>query len=462
MTANKELVLTPAQFSVASIWAGDVIFVYDQSPGLLKKIIRVVNTYGQRLLARLRRQQSLPIRKKLTRYSHVMLGAGGGVIVHADGKTVSVEVVSDALRFGKPDAVRFEVYRRDDMTPELGAAIAHAGVRYYNQKYRFSSYFSKSDTEPAPGKGDTTQFCSRLVAHAYRAADLALCPLDDNRVLPVDLFDICQSPPWRNITEQCVDSPIPKEALDLLPPIEIPGHGIVSIPDFLENTTKQGAELAKILKRAQELRYEVIKDAMNTEAMLALLVAAQLELAKGLRVVPDQIDDKRADEIVRVLEQLSKLLDLAELPNLELIVKKSGLNSLPGDEPNIGAYAGMASPAVIEEMLLVRETLRIFTYLTLAEIGMFTILAHHVPHERFKPFRAVKAEYAQRFIDALPDVDRLPERTVASENGFLWVEADGDRSTCRTMALNIIQSLKFSEVGRRAAQRAESAGNPTA
>jgi hypothetical protein len=39
--------------------------------------------------------------------------------------------------------------------------------------------------------------------------------------------------------------------------------------------------------------------------MLAQLVAEQLKLAKGLRVVPDQMDDKSADDIVRVLEQLS-------------------------------------------------------------------------------------------------------------------------------------------------------------
>jgi hypothetical protein len=225
-------------FRIDAISAADIIFVYDGSTRVRNKVIRFINVVGQRILASIRKAERLTLALRVRKYSHVMLGVGGGLIIHADGKTVAVELISVALHCQTTEESLFQVYRRKDLSHDQADQIVKSAMRYYNQKYRFTTYFGESDA------GDTTQFCSRLVAHAYCAAGVRLTSLAENRVLPVDLYQICQSDKWIDVSDTVVQEAPSTDIDELLPSIEIPGQGELSISDFLahcdEVTVKDG------------------------------------------------------------------------------------------------------------------------------------------------------------------------------------------------------------------------------
>ena len=154
------------QFRSLSIEAGDIVIVLDRPSNPFGKLKQTINVIGQRALARLRASDPVDLLAPLPKHSHVMLGVGDGLIIHADGKTVALEVLSDALHVDRPDAYHYQVYRNKNISPETAAQVAKSAMRYFGQKYRFTSYLGQEQ------EGDTTQFCSRLVAHAYRAVDL--------------------------------------------------------------------------------------------------------------------------------------------------------------------------------------------------------------------------------------------------------------------------------------------------
>src|ERR1700688_4106817 len=85
--------------SITAVNAGDIVLVYDQSTRLRNIAKRWGNVVGQRILAAIRRGEHVPLKSRLPYYSHVLLGLGGGLIIHADGKTVAVEVIHEALHF---------------------------------------------------------------------------------------------------------------------------------------------------------------------------------------------------------------------------------------------------------------------------------------------------------------------------------------------------------------------------
>src|SRR5262245_11755563 len=87
------------EFSISAIQAGDIVFIYDQSAGIQDVVKGFGNVIGQRVLAAARRTEPISIRSRLPYYSHVMLGLGGGLIIHADGRTVAVEILPAALQF---------------------------------------------------------------------------------------------------------------------------------------------------------------------------------------------------------------------------------------------------------------------------------------------------------------------------------------------------------------------------
>src|SRR5258708_2696328 len=94
------------KFEIGRVRAGDIVFVDTRSVDAIGKIERFVIVYGQRLLAWWRRDRSIPLRDKLPKHSHVMLGLDGGTVIHADGKSVTIEVISEALQHATPAAAK--------------------------------------------------------------------------------------------------------------------------------------------------------------------------------------------------------------------------------------------------------------------------------------------------------------------------------------------------------------------
>jgi hypothetical protein len=192
---------------------------------------------------------------------------------------------------------------------------------------------------------------------------------------------------------------------------------------------------------------------LHTEALLAQYCGLQFDMAKKIRMMPGALEDTFAARIVRVLQQLDTLLDLSQLPSLEILVAESIFNSVE-EQPDVGMYAGLPAPTAIREMQMTREAITIYTYLLLAEVGLASILAHYTPHENFEVFRSVKREYAESFFAAVQKVN-LSSHEAAGENGFQWVGGENDRATCRTVFGNIVKSLKVVEILRTVADRPE-------
>ncbi|HEX4322419.1 MAG TPA: hypothetical protein VHZ52_16015 [Acidobacteriaceae bacterium] len=432
-------------FQIASVATGDIVFVYDGSRSPIKRVKRWINILGQRILAAMRKTDPSPLKRETQKYSHVMLGLGQGLIIHADGKTVAVEIVSDALRYDTRDASRFQIYRRKGITAEQADHIVKPAMRYYHQRYSFFTYFLEAHAE------DTTQFCSRLVAHAYREADMPLTTLPDNQVLPMDLYRICQSDAWEDVTALAIANSIPAEIDALIPPVDVEGVGKMSLSELFEKSDAVLLQAANNQKQFIALQYKVARDVMQNEAILAKYVGAQFDRSKQLTLDPNLLDDKDAFRIARVLEQLSTLLELSLLPKIDLLVTNTYLNTANEGE-NVGLYAGYPPPLAIREMQLNREMIAIFDYLLLADLGLSILLAHRMPHEQFARFRSVSAKYADRFIEALEPIDDVSGYE-NSDTLFLWVQREGDRDETRKIFARIIAWLKVIAILRKSGSR---------
>jgi hypothetical protein len=426
-------------FETSAVAAGDVVFVYDQHTNPVKRFKRLGNVIGQKLLASIRRQDRQPLKSGLRTYSHVMLGVGNGLIIHADGKTVTVEPMSDALNYETDERSLFQVFRRDEMSPEAAKAIAREAARYYAQKYRFSSFFAE------PVEQDTTQFCSRLVAYAFRVAGIPLTGLPDNKVLPLDLFRVCQSGGWKDVTKDFISAPQATIGDDIFPKVRLEGED-VSLSQFLAKADSVLATSARLSAKTMQVVYEANKSILATEALLAKFCGAQFDLAKALRLNPSALNDKDATTIARLLEQIQALLDLSELPDIELLVGDALLNSDPEDKDSKLNIA-YPTPLAIREMQKSRETIKIYGYLLFAETGLCTILAHSTPHDSFEAYRSVAKEYADQFLRALQPVANLAPYENADDL-FKWIDGDADRSMARKIFRNIVAALKVIDILR--------------
>jgi hypothetical protein len=422
------------KFDFLSIKAGDVIFVLPHSSGL-SKLTQVANVHGQHLLAKLRKSNRLPIKASVRKYSHVILGLGDGLIIHADGKKVALEVVTDALDI---ESTRYQVFRHTGLSDETVDKIVKAGMRYMQQKYSFIKYFGK------PKENDTTQFCSRLVAHAYRYAGVPLSKLPDKDVLPLDLYLLCQQPPWSEVTDETVHQFSSPEMDNFVGDIEVPGRGKMSFSELFDSSDKLLLKCVQSRKQVLEIHYRNYRNILHVQALLAQYCSAVFVLAKQLYVNPLDIDDAFAEKIANVLSQIDVLLDLAHLPDVDLLIEHTLVNT-DADGSGEGAYVDMPAPTVIRELQTNREMIRIYTGLLMAEIGMFSILAQAFPNEKFDAFKDVKPEYVAEFLAALPRVDALP-KDEDEANLFTWVDNDADRAFCVSTYKNLIVFLELIEI----------------
>lgn len=381
----------------------------------------------------------------MPRYSHVMIGIGGGLVIHADGKRVSIDVLSDVITPEIANAGYFVVYRHRNMPLDKANDIVNEAYRYYSQSYGFSPYF-RSLKKKWKRREDTTQFCSRLVAHAFRAAGYSLTTLADVRVLPIDLYRICQGDEWLDVTSDLIDMFFsPKKELFLS---EIDG---ISMPDFWQATELLMREAAENRRNFLDIVHKSAKSRLQIEAELLKLVSLRLELVKMARHDPEVIDAKLSDSMKKVLAQLPELLDLALLPDLSLLIESSTVNmTISGDKHrNQAPFIGFPTDGILQKMRMQREAGNLFWFLLMGELGMLIIAAKLTPQPELEFFQIAAETYADEFLGVVPVIDDdLSMRLNAVQNGFLWVESESERDICRKICCVIIAVLQSIVVAR--------------
>lgn len=421
-------------FEISQLRAGDIIFVKSSRSEKRQLLIQNLNIHGQRVLAALRRQDRISLTEHLPRHSHVMLGLGLGNIIHADGRTVALEGVEQALHLGADNQYEFSIFRRLNLDAEIGVRVAAEAVRYLRNRYDFKTYLR---ARPAPEKEDATQFCSRLVANAYRLAGESITSLPDHRVLPVDLWKICQGAGWAEVTGEFIENidwgTVGKE----MSLIDTPGRGTITISDLLSEGNNLTRAAADSTRNIMEFQRDSVETLLRIEALLAQYVNAQFQLAKMSRLDPSIIDDAFADSISRVLTQLPALLALGKLEDIGQILGAPPFDLGSDADPDRGAYAGLATRAEITKLRAIRETLRILSYLLMAETGLASVGARATNHEKFGLFRRIKSAHVERFIEALHKVEDFSPVEI-SDSDFSWVPSESDRTTCRGVARNIV------------------------
>lgn len=434
-------------FRIGAVANGDVILIYSQPQRFWDRRVREVNVYGQRILAAMRRVEHVSPFISFPHHSHVMLGIGGGLVIHADGKRVNIDVISDVIRHSMSDEATFRVYRRTGLSPELAQAAVKAAYRYYDQAYGFLSYFRRQTDKPRRNK-DATQFCSRLVAHAYRSVGMPLTSLPDARVLPVDLYRICQGEHWQNVSDEFVEhTPAhPSEVDRIFEDMGFMEQMGMPLKDFLIKTDRSIQGAAELQKDFLHLQHKNVKDTLQVEAQLGQFVSLQLQLALALRKEPQTLDEDDAARICRVLEQLPALLGYAELPDLELIVPPPSPLYSSGGKPDTAAFVGLPAATVIHEMQMARESAKLYGYLLLAEFGMLSIASRLSNDAKFAVFLEVRLEHAHRFLAAVPPIDATELRLEVFQNGFLWVESETLRGQFRHMSSNVVEVLHLLDI----------------
>ena len=219
-----------------------------------------------------------------SRYSHVMLGVAPGVVIHADGKSVKMELLAQAI--GSDDFMpdRIRIVRPND--PPLSdieqVQVAFEARRFFNQKYSLI-YGRKS---MAVGRvlrdkrGITFPFCSELVATAYQAIGRPLSERPPDQTLPVDLERYCIPPGWRDVSSEF-------EALD--PPGPIPGMQAIQVGDTIKSLEEWWADSEKLLRKSStgavemvDQQYEWAKSMVETCALLQMAKSMSLTAARKL------------------------------------------------------------------------------------------------------------------------------------------------------------------------------------
>ena len=425
----------PQVFEIFELWPGDILFVYENSNNKGERFGRFLNTSGQRLLAASRKRNRIPAWARLPKYSHVILGLQQGLAIHADGTKVRVELLSDAIDQIFAGNTSFKAYRHKLISEQRRQQIAAAALRYHNINYGFSGYFARQKNE------SPTMFCSQLIAYAYRAAKLPLTrQLTDNKVLPIDLYAICQQSDWRDITGDLVQQ-APAMADEIFPKINIPGMGELAFSEFWDHTTRTLTDAAANSQKFLDLRYKTIIDWVTAQGEIAKFVVAKYALARSSYAAPEGMGEAGARTIVRILEQIDSLLSLSQLPTIDLILTPLKLE-LFEELPGTSAYVGLPTAGEMREFQRLCEIIRLRASFLFGEIGLFAIIAKAMPHDNVARFRAVKSQYVERFIAALPQELPNLDQYKTDENTFQWISQEDERTATQNTFKNILVGIE--------------------
>jgi len=176
----------------------------------------------------------------------------------------------------------------------------------------------------------------------------------------------------------------------------------LSLSEFLDKTESLVLTSLQLQVRVQEALHESTRQTMQGQDWLTQFSTAEFNEIRLLREQPGQMDEQHAQRIERVLSQLNNLLNLAAVPDVELLIKDNIINSGTGADQR-GMYAGLPTNAETRDREKARETIRYHSYLLMTEIGLFSILALYEHEDRLARSSSVNTAYVSAFANALPE-----------------------------------------------------------
>lgn len=256
-------------------------------------------------------------------------------------------------------------------------------------------------------------------------------------------------PPWENITQEFMDDNTSNYLDERLGPITMPSGEEVTLSTFMKSANTLLKDNATYNAELQKIAYKSLKDLLISESLLAQFCSAQLDMAKLVSIKPDEIHGNVTDLICKTLEQIEGLLLLATTLDLKLIIPDTLSNFYPDDRGR-GAYVNFPPTATMRELQLNREVIRIYAALLFTQAGIFVILAHYAPNEKYRIFEAVNRDTADKFLASV-----LQRRVDLStydnfQELFVWIEDDTDRSTSQNILNNIVAGLRLIDLLRSA------------
>ena len=258
----------------ASVHPGDVILIFTKG-----KRARI-NIVGQSVM-RLRRILTGTYRQ--SRYSHVMLGVSAGIVVHADGHSVKVERLTDAIRGDQMASGNLLVMRpaHPALQESDGLRIVQEALTFLQQTYSFipgrkSTWLGRIIHRKRPL---THPFCSELVAAAFAAIGRPITDLPPDRVRPVDLEMYCTPPAWRDVTDEYV-AEHGHSALDDVA-IDVAGR-VLALPSFFRETDQLLEKAWGHDTQQTNLVYQASVSIVHACGLIQQLRSMELDLSKKL------------------------------------------------------------------------------------------------------------------------------------------------------------------------------------
>jgi hypothetical protein len=262
-----------AGLSTSAARAGDVILVHSDSKR------GKFNVIGQRIL---KAWQLLGRGSHLTGYSHVMLCVEQGVVIHADGSSVTADPIWKILEGVSP--AHFRAYRLPKLAddPKLAARVATEAQRLLGQPYSFvygrrSRWFGRLLHRDVR---HTLPFCSELVATVYSKLGAPLSAGVPDLILPLDIERACKGDDWRDVTSEYLmaDVPAPWRGVK----IDTPNRTLT-----VEELLDEGPQKAIFEARAQLFRMLLEQAAATEDSLEQIAQIGRLRLAKAQLLARD-------------------------------------------------------------------------------------------------------------------------------------------------------------------------------
>lgn len=424
----------------SAVRAGDIVFVFDNrnhsvAPRWKKAVWHTashVTRWGQSAL-----HWRYKGRWERTLYSHVILGLGPGLVIHADGESIKIQPARDVL--APTIAARPFSARRlaEPLSEDEASRLRAHAERYLNQRY---SFIVGRRSQPFGrflhgGRVLTLPFCSELIAASYSAIGRPITGGAPDMMLPLHLDQACRRADWIDVSQDYYEAPLRPDAAALYADIF---HDLLDTDSLLDHEAALNAELSSLRQRA-------FTSLEGMTGVLLDLVAYDLSIARSDTSDPAAyLRDNRGgalEEIAALDDFYQMIVDDAEMlgnPGADTMA-----NLFPAVEPADSPFEGHTR---LDHLALRERSLNITLFGTKA-MRLVAILAAVASatspaDSRENAIKGVDQRAVQDVLRALPALS--PERAAQVLQGIERLEGrEGLEQRLASLARSILKAHRL-------------------